>query len=366
MMQLRIVPAEGPIYQQIVEQVKATCARGDLRPGERLPPVRDLAEQLGLNHKKVAYAYRLLQQAGVIVSQPGRGTHVAMQEGAGATAYEQLRREIEPAVREALAAGVAPQEIESLIRNGIQNWQRSQQPASADGAEILVRCLGSHDFCLDLLARHLRTTDLRLRLVWTPVGSTTGLLALGRGDAYLAGIHLLDPATGEYNRPAVNRLLPGIEIGLITLADREQGLIVRRGNPLGLNTIADLARPDVRFANRQPGSGTRVLLEHLLALHGLTIAAIAQPTREVTTHLAVAAAVASRAADAAIGVKTAARALDLDFVPLATERYDLAFRRADQGSPWLAALLEVLASPALRADIESMDGYDAARTGWMH
>jgi putative molybdopterin biosynthesis protein len=120
------------------------------------------------------------------------------------------------------------------------------------------------------------------------------------------------------------------------------------------------------LSERLLGSGTRALLEHLLSLHELTLAAVAHPIREVTTHLAVAAAVASGAADVGLGVRAAARALDLDFVSLVSERFDLAFRRADEGAPWLATLFEVLASPAFRADIETLEGYDATHTAWVH
>ena len=205
-----------------------------------------------------------------------------------------------------------------------------------------------------------------MRLICAPVGSTAGLLALGRGDAQLASVHLLDPGSGEYNRPAANRLLPGTALHFITLVHREQGLIVRRGNPLGLRDVRDLVRPGVRFAHRQIGSGTQVLLDHLLALHGLVRGQLSAPARELTTHLAVAAAVASRSADVGLGVRAAARALDLDFVPLTIERYDLVFRQADAETVWFAALLETLASPGLRADIEALEGYDASRTGWLN
>jgi molybdate-binding protein/DNA-binding transcriptional regulator YhcF (GntR family) len=360
---IEVSPAAGPIYEQIVEYISQACRRGDLVPGARLPTVRALAEQLGLNRNTIAHAYRVLREAGVIVGQPGRGTQVAAPQLSG---HEQLRRQLVAMVGDALAQGVPPALIETLVRQQIQQRQPSLPTPPDLSTAGVVHCLGSHDFCLDLLAHRLHTTYPHMRLVYAPVGSTAGLLALGRGDAQLAGVHLLDPATGEYNRPAAHRLLPETALRFITLVHREQGLIVRRGNPLRLRGVGDLARPGVRFAHRQAGSGTQALLDYLLALQGLSRDQLSAPARELTTHLAVAAAVASGSADVGLGVRAAARALDLDFVPLTMERYDLAFRQDDADAPWLAALLETLASPALRVDIEALEGYDASRTGWLN
>jgi len=363
---IELIPGAGPLYRQIVEQVKVARACGELEPGERLPPVRELAERLGINRNTVAHAYRLLRHQGVIVGRAGGGTRVAEPDIVSKLGHTQLWHRLEPAVRDALAGGMSPPLIEELVQQAIQHWRPilGERSLSAD-SEVLVRCLGSHDFCLDLLARRLRATSPKVRLICTAAGSTAGLIAVGAGEAHLAGIHLLDPATGDYNRPFVNRLVPDVAIRLVTLVHREQGLIVQRGNPLKLYDVADLARPGVRFADRQAGSGTHLLLDHLLGQCGLTLEQVTL-TRELTTHLAVAAAVASGAADAGLGVRAAASALDLDFVPLATERYDLAFRRADETAPWLAALLETLASPALRADIEGLEGYDASHIAWMN
>jgi putative molybdopterin biosynthesis protein len=350
----------GPIYAQIVDQIATACRRDDLPPGARLPTVRALAEQLGLNRNTVAHAYGVLRAAGVIVGQPGHGTYVAVPQ---LSAQAQLQRQLASIVGDAITQGIQPALIEALVRQQIQRRQLSAPAPPAAGA---IHCLGSHDFCLDLLARRFHDGYPHMRLVCAPVGSTAGLLALGSGDAQLASVHLLDPASGEYNRPAAQRLLPGTALRFITLVHREQGLIVRRGNPLGLHGVGDLVRPEVRFAHRQIGSGTQVLLDYLLALHGLARGQLSAPKRELTTHLAVAAAVASGSDDVGLGIRAAARALDLDFVPLAIERYDLAFRQEDAETAWLAALVETLASPGLRADIEALEGYDASRTGWLN
>lgn len=363
MLRIAIDPNAGPVYQQIVDQIEAARARGEIRPGDRLPAVRALADQLAVNPNTVAHAYRLLRQAGVLAGQAGQGTLVASQVRSGNIPHERLRERVIPAVREALADGLPVSQIEALLREIIQHEHPTGAGGGGEPSDLVVRCLGSHDFCLDALARRLRERRPRLQLEWTAVGSLVGLLGVGRGEAQLAGTHLLDRATGDYNRPIARSLLPDVALRFVTLAHREQGLLVRRGNPLGLRGVADLARPGVRFASRQPGSGTRALLDYLLAAHNLAASQVTI-VRELTTHLEVAAAVAGGSADVGLGLRAAAGALDLDFVPLRMERFDLAFRRDDEDAPWLAPVLETLASPAFRADVEALEGYDGSRTGW--
>lgn len=234
-----------------------------------------------------------------------------------------------------------------------------------DPSEIAgtIVAIGSHDLALDLLAGHIRRYSPATRLTSANVGSLGGLLALKRRDAHLAGTHLLDEASGEYNRAAVERLLPGEEIVLVNLAYRDQGMIVASGNPAGLQALADLARPGVRFVNRQRGSGTRVLLDYHLARQGLEPAAIDGYTREEFTHMAVAAAVLSGAATVGLGILAAAQALGLAFVPLFQERYDLAVPRRHWESELLAPLRAALASPEFHAAVTALGGYDLRDIG---
>jgi putative molybdopterin biosynthesis protein len=229
--------------------------------------------------------------------------------------------------------------------------------------EATIVAIGSHDLALDLLAGHLRRHGGAARLSSANVGSLGGLIALRRGDAHLAGVHLLDEATGEYNRSFVARHLPDDDVLLVHLAMRAQGLILPRGNPRGIGALADLARPGLRFANRQRGSGTRVLLDYHLARHSIDPAGIAGYEREELTHMAVAAAVLSGAADVGLGIQAAASALGLDFVPLFQERYDLAAPRRHWEAPLLAPLRAALASPDYRAAVAALGGYEVSRMG---
>ncbi|MCX6021606.1 MAG: substrate-binding domain-containing protein [Chloroflexi bacterium] len=193
--------------------------------------------------------------------------------------------------------------------------------------------------------------------------SVGGLQALARGEAHVAGCHLLDPISGEYNTAAASRYTPGRRVALVNLSARVQGFIVARGNPKGIRSVADLARPDVTMINRQPGAGTRVLLDYWLAQAGLSPAALRGYEREEYNHLGVAAAVAGGQADAGMGIAASARAMGLDFVPLATERYDLAMPEEYLESALLAPLLTALKTPGFRDAAAAIGGYDTGQTG---
>ena len=188
-------------------------------------------------------------------------------------------------------------------------------------------------------------------------------MALRRGEAHMSGIHLLDEETGEYNVPYVRRYLPDQDVVLVTLAHRDQGLMVRPGNPKGIRGIEDLTREDVVYVNRQRGAGTRILLDYHLKRAGIDPRRIRGYDREEYTHMSVAAAVASGAADAGLGIYAAAKSLGLDFIPVAKERYDLVIPKEHLETPLVQAALEILSSPEFRAEVMKLGGYDTTETG---
>ena len=224
-----------------------------------------------------------------------------------------------------------------------------------------VLAMGSHDITLDLIAQYLALHQRRLASA--NVGSQGGLVALRRGEAHFAGSHLLDPETGEYNLRYIHQYLPDTPVRVIALVGREQGLLVRRENPKQISSLEDLRRPDVQFINRQRGAGTRVLLDYNLYQAGIAPDSIQGYDSEEYTHLAVAATVASGRADCGLGIKAAALALDLDFVPLYKERYDLVIPMEYAESKLLAPLFTILKDQQFRQDVAALPGYDVSVMG---
>ncbi|MFH1033555.1 MAG: molybdopterin biosynthesis protein [Pseudomonadota bacterium] len=253
-----------------------------------------------------------------------------------------------------------PAESEGL-EEGAQAQAELLKPAWAVEETLVV--VGSHDVALDILADHMKYRDPRLWMSSSNVGSLAGLMALKAGRSHLGGTHLLDTQTGDYNVSYIQKHLAGLPVVLITLAWRQQGLMVKKGNPKGINSLADLTRPEVTFVNRQAGSGTRVLLDYHLAQQGLNPGGIKGYRQDEYTHTAVAVQVLSGGADCGLGILAAAKALGLDFVPLCPERYDLCIPQAFLEDHRVRVLLDTLQDPRFRAAVEAMGGYDVSPMG---
>ncbi|MDN5332704.1 MAG: molybdopterin molybdotransferase [Tepidanaerobacteraceae bacterium] len=234
---------------------------------------------------------------------------------------------------------------------------------SRDEIENAVLMIGSHDVTIDILANEVKRRYPEITLSSAHVGSMGGIMALMRGEAHMAGIHLLDPETGEYNVPYIKKYLPNRRVFLVNLAYRQQGLMVRKGNPKGVRGIEDLVREDITFVNRQKGAGTRILLDLKLRELGIDPGRIKGYGKEEYTHLAVAAAVAGGGADAGLGIMAAARAFDLDFIPVAPERYDIAIPEEFYHTDLMQKILKILRSDEFKKKIESLGGYDTSMTG---
>jgi putative molybdopterin biosynthesis protein len=252
------------------------------------------------------------------------------------------------------------------IPSGIQGLQAGDQVKvdlyrTREDIDKTILVLGSHDLTIDLIAQRVAMHDRRLSSA--NLGSLGGLVALRRNEAHLAGCHLLDPETGEYNLSYIQEMLPDLSVTVVTLVHREQGLILPRGNPKGINSLESLRREDVDFINRQRGSGTRLLLDY--QLNQLAIAADDVPGYEWEeyTHMNVAAAVASGRADCGLGIFGAANALELDFLPLFQERYDLVIPNIYYRSDLLKPLLDLLPNSSFQAEVAAIPGYDTSEMG---
>jgi len=310
------------------------------RPRARARLARKLASPLGMDDW---VRVRLGVVGGTMVATPlprGAGVLTSLVRADGLL--------VVPAGREGHHPG---EEVDVALLRGLDEIERT------------IVAIGSHDLVLDLAASALRAEDPAVTLASSNVGSLGGLVALRDGLCHLAGSHLLDPATGEYTMPYVRRVLGGAEVAVVRLVHRDQGLIVAPGNPLRLGGVGDLAKPGVRYVNRQRGAGTRVLLDHELASLGIAAADVTGYAREEPTHLAVAAAVAAGRADAGLGILAAARAFGLDFVPVTTEPYDLVVAAGAMDAPLLAPLWALLASDRFQAAVTGLGGYSTKETG---
>ena len=233
------------------------------------------------------------------------------------------------------------------------------RPAEQIDRTIVV--IGSHDLTLDLLADELIPYGVFLSS--SHVGSLGGLMALKNRTAHVAPSHLLDTETGEYNWSYIRKYIPEVPVRLFQCVMREQGFIVRKGNPKSITSFEDLVRDDVTYINRQAGAGTRVLLDYNLDRLGLDPAKIKGYEIEEFTHTTVAVAVLSGVADVGMGVLAAARALDLDFVPIATEQYDLVIPEEFLQDEKIRALLEVIKGDSFKNKVLALGGYGVDRSG---
>ena len=251
-----------------------------------------------------------------------------------------------------------PRGIQGLEAGDQVNVHLYRSPAEI---EKTIFCIGSHDLTLDLISQFLAGQDRRFTSA--NIGSQGGLIALRRGEAHLAGSHLLNPETGEYNISYIRQYMPNIPVKVIALVGREQGLLVKRGNPKSIKSLNDLTNFNVQFMNRQRGAGTRVLLDYHLKLMAIAPERIVGYNQEEYTHLGVAAAIASGRADCGLGIAAAAQALDLDFIPLVQERYDLVVPKQFADDDLLAPLFELLAENRFREAVSHLPGYDVSIMG---
>ena len=220
----------------------------------------------------------------------------------------------------------------------------------------IVFC-GSHDLTIDLLSSQLKRARTDMKIVSSHVGSMAGIMAIRKGEAHVAGIHLLDPSTKEYNISYVSKLLANQDVILYPFLKRKQGWILPKGNPLGIESAADLARTKANFVNRQKGAGTRILFDLLLEEGCLTPDDITGYDREMFSHLAVAAEVNGDAHGAGLGIYPAAKAMDLDFLPVADEEYDLLMTRSFYESESGQLLIAMIQSAAFKEQVDKIGGY---------
>jgi putative molybdopterin biosynthesis protein len=248
--------------------------------------------------------------------------------------------------------------IEANAKSGLE--QARQKSGRISGALLAS---GSNDPVLDVLHTCLRKAHPEFFIFSANTGSTEGLTALEKGYTDIAWSHLLDPETGEYNIPYLEKLVPSVKAVVVNLFFRELGFVIARGNPMRIAGFEDLTREEVRFVNRQAGSGTRLLLDHHLGKAGIPADRISGYDREVFTHIEVGLAILAGEADAGIATAAVSTLLGLDFIPITRERFDMICDQSVFFQKGVQALMEVLNGDLFRKRVENLGSYDFKSAG---
>lgn len=228
---------------------------------------------------------------------------------------------------------------------------------------LSLQIAGSHDFLIEHLIKYVTKQADFISLQPTYIGSLEGLMMLYRGSCDVAAIHLLDPSSGEYNLPFIKLFFVHEPLTVIRLASREQGFIIAKGNPKGIHHFHDLTRKDITFVNRQKGSGTRFLLDSSLAKEDIAPSSIKGYDNEEWNHLSTASYISRGIADAALGIRSAAEQLGLDFIPVTKEKFDLVLRWSKKNEDALQHLLDVIQLTNFKESISTLKGYNTEEFG---
>ncbi|MEH7250332.1 helix-turn-helix transcriptional regulator [Neobacillus niacini] len=278
------------------------------------------------------------------------------------TVYELIKRGELQAFKVGNKMRIEHGEIERYKESSKAPAKKIQVEQPETPTSLPVRLSGSHDFLVEHFVKQT-SRDLQLQIQPTYIGSLEGLMMLYRGQSDIAAMHLLDPASQEYNLPFIHQLFVHESILVLRFASREQGFIVAKGNPKKITGFNDLTRKDIHFVNRQKGAGTRFLLDSMLAGHEINPAEINGYTNEEWNHLSTASYISRGMADVAFGIQSAASHLGLDFIPIAKEQFDLVFRFTEENKEKLNELIRYLQSDSFKNSLTDLEGYDVQELG---
>jgi putative molybdopterin biosynthesis protein len=280
------------------------------------------------------------------------------------TVYELIKRGELQAFKIGNKMRIEHNELERYKENTKAPAKKSpvEQTSTPGNPPVSIQLSGSHDFLVELFVKQA-TNALNVQIQPSYIGSLEGLMMLYRGQCDIAAIHLLDPASQEYNLPFIHQLFVYESILVLRLAARQQGFIVAKGNPKQIHDFFDLTRNDVQFINRQKGSGTRFLLDSKLSSYGIATSKINGYGTEEWNHLSVASYINRGMADVAFGIQSAASHLGLDFVPVATENFDLVFRFTKENKQSLTDLVHFLQSASFKDSLTDLEGYSIHELG---
>jgi putative molybdopterin biosynthesis protein len=278
------------------------------------------------------------------------------------TVYELIKRGELRAFKIGNKMRIEHSEIERYKENTKAPSKKSLAEQLVPSASLPIRLSGSHDFLVEHFVKQT-TVHLHQQIQPTYIGSLEGLMMLYRGQADIAAIHLLDPASQQYNLPFIHQIFVYEKIALVRFASREQGFIVAKGNPKGITNFHDLSRKEIKFVNRQKGAGTRFLLDSMLSKHNINPADITGYDTEEWNHLSTASYISRGIADVAFGIRSAASHLGLDFIPVTKEQFDLVFRFTEENTSTLTELINYLKSPSFKNSLGNLEGYDISDLG---
>lgn len=353
------------LYQQIAESIRQEIIAGKLKPGDRLPPIREMVKEWNCTPGTVQRAYQELTRQGLLFSHPGKGTFVLDSIQLPQDAHlrmASLVHRAESFLLEVITSGYSTDDIRRAISLAIDRWQSLDstiKPANID--EIFFS--GSHDLAVKWLSEHFSEMWAGNAFRTEFTGSLGGLLSLAQGNANIAGSHLWDPETDGYNDAFVQKIFPGKKMAAITLAHRNLGFMLLPGNPMGIKEIKDLAKPGLVFVNRQSGSGTRVWLDIQLQRAGIQEEQVSGYNNARLTHSEVAQEIIDSKADVGVGLEGVCRAFGLDFILLTQERYDLITYAENLEETPFQQLRQSLSDPEVQRSLCALQGYDCRESG---
>jgi putative molybdopterin biosynthesis protein len=288
------------------------------------------------------------------------------------TVYDLIKKGVLPSYRVGKQMRVEASDLEAYKERTKSGSTRTQAPmqefqgtssfAASNGFRSIV--ITGQDISLDILAKHLEKAHKGIRPLRSFAGSLDSLISMYQGQSDIVSTHLLDGDTGQYNVPYIRKLLMGFSYVVINLVSRQAGFYVLKGNPKHILTWADLKQKGLILANREKGSGARILLDEQLRLHDIASNQLVGYLTEESSHMGVAGKIALGEADVGVGIEKAAQIVaGVEFIPLIQESYDLVMLKAPENLEWIAAVKQVISSEAFKHELTSIQGYDLSRTG---
>ena len=359
---------EEYLYLKIANSIRRDIENGVYKTGESLPTLRNFSETWHCTIGTVQRAFQKLASEGLISSHVGKGTKVmgpVSLRPVDSLRWANLLNRTESFLLGILTADYTQEEVSESFRVALDRWQEISRTQTQSDSRTL-NFAGSHDPAIAWLATHFDECSPGHKLHVEFSGSLSGLRSLAEGKADIAGSHLWDAATGTYNTPFLRQMFPQERLAMITLAHRRMGFLVKKGNPKNLQGIGDLTRSDIKFINRNSGSGTRVFLDSLLKKNAIQPESIRGYANQKNTHSEVAAEVAEGHADVGVGLEAAAKAYNLDFYFLTLERYDLVVKAELFDQKPIRDLVAWLKKDDFRLVLNHLGGYEGRESGDVH